>query len=101
MKEWDCEATSLLRSRLQRLLTLQATLEKEARLPPNLCERRLKFKGEVEATYIITSVSFSRRGRGRDGLEEAERPAHRGYGGEQAGGGPVHHLTPHTWLQRA
>ena len=96
-KEWSGEATTLLsvgvtppalvtpprveevRSserkvgrRHQRLLTFQATLEKEKGLPPSRWQRRLEFGGEGEATYPSTPVSRRRRGRRRGGLGVAE-----------------------------
>ena len=58
--------------RLRRLLTFQATLEKEKGLPPSRWQRRLEFGGEGEATYPSTPVSRRRRGRRRVGLGGAE-----------------------------
>ena len=58
--------------RLRRLLTFQATLEKEKGLPPSRWQRRLETGEEGEATLLNTPVSHRRRGRRRGGMGEAE-----------------------------
>ena len=58
--------------RLQRLLTLQATLEKEKGLPPSRWQKRLELGEEGEATFLNTPVSHRRKGRRRGGVGEAE-----------------------------
>ena len=58
--------------RLQRLLTFQATLEKEKGLPPSRWQKRLELGEEVEASFLNTPVSHRRKGRRRGGFGEAE-----------------------------
>ena len=48
--------------KLQRLLTFQATLEKEKGLPPSRWQRKLEFGEEGEATFIKTPVSHRSKG---------------------------------------
>ena len=61
--EASCEA--------RRLLTFQATLEKEKGLPPSRWQRKLKFEEEGEATFLNTTrtpVSHRRKGWRREGV---------------------------------
>ena len=62
--------------RLRRLLTFQATLEKEWGLPPSRWQQKLEFGEEGEATLLNTPVSRRRRGRrrGQEGNAEASSP---------------------------
>ena len=96
-REWSGEATTLLSNlvvtppplvtppkeeertmgrkvgrRLQRLLTFQATLEKEKGLPPSRWQKRLELGEEVEATFLNTPVSHRKKGRRRGEFGEAE-----------------------------
>ena len=58
--------------RLRRLLTFQATLEKEKGLPPSRWQRRLEFGEEGEATFLNTPGRHRRKRRRRGGVEEVE-----------------------------
>ena len=58
--------------RLKRLLTFQATLEKEKGLPPSRWQKRLELGVVCEATFLDTPVSHRRKGRRRGGFGEVE-----------------------------
>ena len=58
--------------RLRRLLTFQATLEKEKGLPPSRWQKTLEFGEEGEATLLNTPVSRRRRGRRSGGVRSAD-----------------------------
>ena len=61
--------------RLRRLLTFQATLEKEKGLPPSRWQRRLQFGEEGDATFLNTTgtpVSHRRKWWRREGMGAVE-----------------------------